>query len=129
MRAERDLDVVVHRPRAEPELVDLVRSMGASRKRIMRVVQLPAAVPAFFAGLRIAAAYAVGGAVIGELVAGDSGLGVFINRSKSSFRVDRIFVAVVIISLLSALLFAAVGVLSRWATPWRQLSDNLEPNR
>ena len=94
--------------------------MGARQGQVLRVVRVPAAIPSFFAGLRIAAAYAVAGAVIGELVAGDRGLGVFINRSRSSFQVDRIFVAVVVVAVLSALLFAAVGVLARIACPWRQ---------
>ena len=94
--------------------------MGARQGQVLRVVRVPAAIPSFFAGLRIAAAYAVAGAVIGELAAGDRGLGVFINRSRSSFQVDRIFVAVVVVAVLSALLFAAVGVLARIACPWRQ---------
>ena len=66
-------------------------------------MRVPAAIPSFFAGLRIAAAYTVAGAVIGEFVAGDRGLGVFIQLSKANFRVDRIFVAVVVIAVLSAL--------------------------
>ena len=105
---------------ADPDLVELVRSMGARPGQVLRVVRVPAAIPSFFAGLRIAAAYAVAGAVIGELVAGDRGLGVFINRSRSSFQVDRIFVAVVVVAVLSALLFAAVGVLARLASPWQR---------
>ena len=72
--------------------------MGARPGQVLRVVRVPAAIPSFFAGLRIAAAYAVAGAVIGELVAGDRGLGVFINRSRTSFQVDRIFVAVVVVT-------------------------------
>jgi len=103
---------------ADPELLDLVRSMGADPTAVLRTVRLPAAVPAFFSGLRIAAAYAVAGAVVGELVAAEHGLGVFINRSRSSFRVDRIFVAVVIVAVLSALLFALVGLAGRLAAPW-----------
>jgi ABC-type nitrate/sulfonate/bicarbonate transport system permease component len=105
---------------ADPDLVELVRSMGARPGQVLRVVRVPAAIPSFFAGLRIAAAYAVAGAVIGELVAGDRGLGVFINRSRSSFQVDRIFVAVVVVTVLSALLFAAVGALARLASPWQR---------
>jgi len=102
----------------DPDLLDLVRSMGARPGQILRVVRVPSAVPSFFAGLRIAAAYAVAGAVIGELVAGNRGLGVFINRSSASFRIDRVFVAVVVVAILSAALFAAIGVLARVAAPW-----------
>ena len=110
---------------ADPDLVELVRSMGASPGQVLRVVRVPAAIPSFFAGLRIAAAYAVAGAVIGELVAGERGLGVFIERSKASFRPDRILVAVVVVAVLSALLFAAVCALARLASPWRQPSSAL----
>lgn len=106
---------------ADPDLLDLVRSMGAGPGRVLRTVRIPSAIPSFFAGLRIAAAYAVAGAVIGELVAGDRGLGIFISRSRSSFRVDRIFVAVVLISVVSAGLFALVGAAARLASPWQHL--------
>jgi len=107
---------------ADPDLLDLVRSMGARPAQVLRTVRFPSAIPAFFSGLRIAAAYAVAGAVVGELVAAERGLGVFINRSRSSFRVDRIFVAVVIVAVLSALLFALVGLAARLAAPWHHSS-------
>ena len=105
---------------ADRDLVDLVRSMGAGPRQVLLLVLVPSAVPAFFAGLRIAAAYTVGGAVIAEYMGGSSGLGVFINRSHSSYNVDRIFVAVVIIGVLTAALFAAVDVAARWAAPWQE---------
>ena len=104
----------------DPEMVELVRSMGASPRRTLRVVAVPHAVPAFFAGLRIAAAYAVAGAVIGELVGGQRGLGVFITREKASFRMDRLLVAVFVIAALSSILFALINVLARLATPWKR---------
>ncbi len=106
------------------EMVDLVRSMGAGRLQVLRIVLVPAAVPAFFSGLRISAAYAVAGAVVGEWVGASSGLGIFIDRSKASFRVDRVFVAVVIIALLSMALFALVGLGARLASPWRYAGDS-----
>ncbi len=103
---------------ADPEMVGLVRSMGANRLQVMRYVLFPSALPAFFAGLKIAAAYAVVGAVIGEWVGASSGLGLFITRSQRSFRVDQIFVAVVVVALSSIALFAAVHLLARLASPW-----------
>ena len=110
----------------DPEMVDLVRSMGSSRWDVLRTVQLPAAVPAFFAGLRISAAYAVAGAVIGEWVGAEKGLGVFIDRSRASYAVDRIFVAVAVIALLSMALFAAVQYAARLASPWMYVKGDAE---
>src|SRR5690606_37588125 len=103
---------------ADREMVGLVRSMGAGRLGVLRYVLIPSALPSFFAGLKIAAAYAVLGAVIGEWVGAESGLGLFITRAQTSFRVDRVFVAVVIIALVSMALFAAVHIAARLATPW-----------
>ena len=72
----------------------------------------------FFAGLKIASAYAITGAVIGEWISASSGLGVVITRSQAAFRLDRIFVAVVFVAILSIALFTIVQVIARLATPW-----------
>jgi ABC-type nitrate/sulfonate/bicarbonate transport system permease component len=104
---------------ADRDMVGLVRSMGANRVAVLRYVLIPSAVPSFFAGLKIASAYAVLGAVIGEWVGASSGLGIFITRAQTSFRVDRVFVAVAVIALLSMALFALVHLLARLATPWQ----------
>jgi len=101
------------------DLVELVRSMGGGRWQVLRRVRVPAALPSFFAGLRISAAYSVLAAVIGEWVGASSGLGLFITRAQTSFRTDRVFVAVVVIAAVSIALFMAVEALARLATPWR----------
>lgn len=105
---------------ADGEQIDLLRSMGAGRAEILRIVLVPTATPAFFAGLRIAAAYAVAGAVIGEWVGASSGLGLFIVRAQNSFRVDRVFVGVAVIATLSIALFLVVDLLARLAAPWQR---------
>lgn len=104
---------------ADTERLDLLHSMGASRGQVLRLVLIPSALPGFFAGLQISAAYAVAGAVIGEWVGAARGLGLFITRSQASFRVDRVFVGVAVIVVLSVVLFGAVNVMARLATPWR----------
>lgn len=111
---------------ADEEQIDLLRSMGADRRDVLRLVLVPSATPAFFAGLRIASAYAVAGAVIGEWVGASSGLGLFLTRSQASFRVDRVFVGVAVITILSVALFGAVDLLARVAAPWRRAERERE---
>jgi ABC-type nitrate/sulfonate/bicarbonate transport system permease component len=105
---------------ADEEQIELLRSMGAGRRDILRLILVPSATPAFFAGLRIAAAYAIAGAVIGEWVGASSGLGLFLTRSQNSFRVDRVFVGVAVVAVLSVTLFGIVDVLARLAAPWQR---------
>lgn len=112
--------------RAERDLVDLARSFGANRLRVLRSVLIPSAVPSFFAGLQISATYAVLGAVIAEWVGASSGLGLFIVRSQTAFRLDRVFVAVAVIAAISILLFALVHLTARVAMPW-QYARGLSP--
>src|SRR3546814_15001175 len=103
--------------RAEHDLVELARAYGAGRLQVLRTVLVPSAVPAFFAGLQISATYAILGAVIAEWVGASSGLGLFITRSQTSSRIDRVFVAVAVIAAVSILLFALVHLLARVSMP------------
>ena len=113
---------------ADREMISLVRSMGASRWQVLRAVLVPSAVPSFFAGLQIGAAYAVIGAVIAEWMGASSGLGLFITRSQRAFRTDQMFMAVVVISLVSIALFVSVQLLARIAMPWRHAGADTGEN-
>lgn len=112
---------------SDPELRGLVRAMGGNHWQLLTKVLIPGAVPAFFAGLKIAAAYAVTGAVIGEYVGANEGLGVLIKRAQASYRVDRVFVAVAVIAAASVALFLAVQLTARLAAPWLFVSREERP--
>ncbi|MGF1503762.1 MAG: ABC transporter permease, partial [Anaerolineae bacterium] len=103
---------------ADPEQIALLRTMGATRTQIWRMVRLPAALPSFFSGLRIAVTYSIVGATIGEWVGGSNGLGVYILRSKNALATDQVFVAIVVTTLLSIGLFGLVLVIERLVMPW-----------
>lgn len=103
---------------ADPELLALLRAMGATRRQIWTKVRLPASLPYFFSGLRIAATYSVAGAIIGEWVGASQGLGIYMLRSANAFRTDQVFSAILISSLLSLLLFLIVFLIERALIPW-----------
>ncbi|MDJ1121994.1 ABC transporter permease [Olsenella sp. YH-ols2217] len=104
----------------DPDTVDLMRTMGASRMQVFRYAKLPAAAGSFFSGLRISATYAVVGAVVAEWLGGFEGLGVYMTRVRKSYSYDQMFAVIVIISVLSLALMGLVDALERWCMPWRR---------
>ncbi|HWL45723.1 MAG TPA: ABC transporter permease [Ilumatobacter sp.] len=103
---------------APPEHVELIEAMGATELTVLRKVRVPHAIPALFDGLRIAAAYTIAGAVVAEWSGASRGLGIYLNNSQAAFRVDRVFVGVVVIAVCSTGLFLLVGGLARLVCPW-----------
>ena len=108
----------------DPDEIDLMRSMGASRWQIMRHVKIPAALPQFFSGLKISAAYAIVGAVIAEWLGGFSGLGVYMTRVRKAYSFDKMFAVIFLISALSLVLMWAVEAVRRIAMPWERVKGN-----
>lgn len=106
---------------ADADAVRLLRSMGAGRWQIFRHLKFPSALPQFFSGLRIAAAYSVVGAVISEWLGGFSGLGVYMTRVKKAFAFDKMFAVIFLISAISLILMALVNVAEKAAMPYRDL--------
>jgi len=104
------------------DYLELFRSMQAGRFMTFRMVKLPLSLPAFFSGLKISASYSVMGAVIGEWLGAKQGLGTYMTLSQRSFQVDRVFAAILAVTILSLVLFAVVSLLERLAIPWKKLS-------
>jgi ABC-type nitrate/sulfonate/bicarbonate transport system permease component len=103
---------------ADPELLSLLRAMGGSSRQVWIKARLPAAMPSFFGGLRIAATYSVVGAIFGEYITAQRGLGVFLKRSYSSFRLDQAYLAILLTAALSLLLVLLVNLVERLALRW-----------
>ncbi|HRE49471.1 MAG TPA: ABC transporter permease [Aggregatilineales bacterium] len=102
----------------DPDYVALLRAMGAGRGRVWWAVRLPAALPSFFSGVRIAATYAISGAILGEFITAQSGLGRYLRASYNSGSTDATFAAVGISALISVALVVLVGIIERWLMPW-----------
>ena len=105
---------------ADPDEMDMMRSMGANRLQIFRHIKLPSATASFFSGLRISASYAVVGAVISEWLGGFNGLGVYMTRVQKAYAFDKMFAVIVFVSVISLLLMAAVDGLQKLAMPWKR---------
>jgi len=99
--------------------IDLARSMGATGTDVLRYVRLPAALPALASGIRIAAATAPIGAIVGEWVGASAGLAHVMNQSKAQAEEPRMFAALVVIAVIAVCLYFAVDRLLTWAIPWR----------
>ena len=105
------------------ELIDLMRSMGASNIQIFTKIKLPYTLPNFFSGLKIAATYSIMGAVIGEWLGGKSGLGIYMERARHSFAFDRVFASIIVIIIVSIMLFYGIEVLQKITMPWAKLKE------
>ena len=102
----------------EPEIIELVRSTGAGRLRIFRMVQLPHALPALFGGFKVAAALSATAAVVAEFVASDRGLGYLLMEYNGNLDTAGSFAAVFTLSALGLALYGVVEMLEGLAVPW-----------
>jgi NitT/TauT family transport system permease protein len=102
----------------DPALVDLFRLYRAPRFQFLVKLKIPFALPQVFSGLRIAAGLAVIGAIVGEFIGG-GGLGALVDAARSQQRIDKVFAAVLISSVLGVILVGSVNLLSAWILgPW-----------
>jgi NitT/TauT family transport system permease protein len=106
-----------------PELIELGRACKASRWRELWRIRLPYAVPFVFSGVKAAITLSVVGAVVGEFVNADKGLGYLIVTSTAFFQVPLAWGALVLLSLLGIVLFQAVVIIERIFFPWAVDAD------
>jgi NitT/TauT family transport system permease protein len=102
----------------DPEMLDLLKVLKASRWQVFVKIRTKNALPYIFDGLKIAITLAVIGAIVAEFIGGDTGLGYLIIVSNSTINTTMMFAALIVLSALGMLLFALIIVVERLAVPW-----------
>ena len=101
----------------EPDLLDLVRSLRGSRWQLFTKIQLPGSLPYIFAGMKVAAILAVAGAIVGEFLGSDKGLGYLMLQVQVTLDTPAMFMAVILITLLGMILYGLVLAMERLLVP------------
>lgn len=102
----------------DPEILELTSTMGASRFKTFMKIRFPASLPQLMSGLKVAATLAVTGAVVGEFVGANEGLGYVILQANGNVDTAMLFAALIIMSLLGIVLFAIIEIAEKLLIPW-----------
>ncbi len=102
----------------DPDMVNMMRTLGASRWQVFTKLQVPTSLPFMFSGIKIGISVSVIAAVIGEWVGASAGLGYLITYSQPLFLTARVFAAIVVLSVMGMTLFALAGLAERLLLPW-----------
>ena len=108
----------------EPDMIDLARSMKASKLATFARIRFPQALPSIFAGLKVSVTLAVVGAVVGEFVGSNSGIGYLLQIANGNFDLPLMFAGLTVLSGIGVLLFVVVDVVERLVIPWHASHRN-----
>jgi len=97
----------------EPDLLDLVRSLHGSKWQLFIKIQLPGALPYIFSGLKVASVLAVAGAIVGEFIQSDRGLGYFMLVTQEALNTDAMVMALLLVTLIGVVLYGIIILLER----------------
>ncbi len=109
----------------EPELEDVLKALGASKREILWNVGLPRTMPFFFASLKVAVSYAFVGAVLAETVASNRGIGNVMMTASSNFNVPLVFACLLILAALGVLLYVIFSLIEGRVTGWATRKNDL----
>jgi NitT/TauT family transport system permease protein len=112
------IDTAVGLRSMSSEMTDLARSMGASRLQVFTQFRLPTSLPYLFSGLKVAATLAVAGAVVGEYVGADKGLGYLLLVTNSNMQTALMFATIVALTVIGLVFFYLVEFLESLLIPW-----------
>ena len=103
---------------------DVMRSLNATRRQTFRRLEYPSTLPYVLAGMEVAIIFAVIGAIVGEYLGGDQGLGYQIVTSLNNLEAERLFAVIFCLTLFGFILYLAVVSLKRFLIPWHASADN-----
>jgi NitT/TauT family transport system permease protein len=109
----------------EPELEDVLKTLGASKTEILWNVGLPRAMPYFFASLKVAITLSFVGAVLSETVASNMGIGFVMMTASSNFQVSLVFSGLILLALMGVALYAIFSLLERRVTGWATRGNDI----
>lgn len=109
----------------EPELLDVLRSLGARKSQILIKIGLPRSMPYFFASLKIAITLAFVGTIISETVAGSAGIGYLMMAATANFDTPLVFAGLFVIAILGIVMYAIFAVAEQRMTFWAKRGDGL----
>jgi NitT/TauT family transport system permease protein len=112
------IDTVMGLKSVDPEMLNLARSCRASSMKTLWKIRFPNALPSVFSGMKVGISFALVGAIVGEFVAGSSGLGYVILIAQGNFDTPRVFAALVLLGLLGTVLFYLVDLAESLCLPW-----------
>ncbi len=103
----------------DPNLQELLRSLNANRWQMFALLEVPAALPVLLGGLKVSVTLSVIGAVVGEFVGAEQGLGFLINQARGLFNTPLVFVAIFSLVAIALALYGLVSAIEAWALRWR----------
>ncbi|KZD05861.1 ABC transporter permease [Oceanibaculum pacificum] len=109
--------------RTDKSWIDSARTLGCTGWRLLWRVRMPAALPGFAAGLRIAAAVAPIGAVVGEWVGSSAGLGYLMLHANARLQIDLLFAALIVLAAMAVSLYFLIDIITRRALHWQPETD------
>lgn len=112
------IDAVLGLRSVNPDALDLFKTMKARPLQVLFKVRFPTALPHIFAGMKVAISLALVGAIAGEFVASQQGLGYVILSAQGMFQTDRVFASIILLGLIGTILFYLVDLAERLVCPW-----------
>lgn len=112
------IDMVLGLRSVDPEMLDLAKSFKGNKWQILTKIRFPTSLPNLFSAMKVGITLALIGAIVGEFVASDKGLGYVILVAQGQFDTPQMFAAIIMLSIMGTGLFFTVDVLERLALPW-----------